>query len=132
MTLRNFAASLLAALAIMPAAHARQWESLGSGWHVDTKDVKIELKDGVVNTENTVVFQMLQDASGKTPSAKAEPTAQMYLMCESRQYRLWDVQSATQMGPISTAMFDVAQTLEVYCDKIGKLPEEKKLKPGQR
>jgi hypothetical protein len=120
-----------AALALSHGATARQWEKAGSGWHFDSKDVKIELKDGVVNTENTVVFQMLLDDSGKKPAANAEPTSQLYLMCDSRQYRLWDVATSTQIGPISTAMFDVAQTLEAYCDRIGKLPEERKKRPGQ-
>jgi hypothetical protein len=123
-------ASALVALA--SSASARTWEKAGSGWHFDAKDVKIELKDGVVNTENTVVFQMLQDDSGKKPAATAEPTAQLYIQCESRQYRLWDVASASQIGPVSTAMFDVAQTLEAYCDRIGKLPEDRKKGPGQR
>jgi opacity protein-like surface antigen len=114
------------------SASARQWDQAVQGWHFDSKDVKIELKDGVVNTENTVVFQLLQDASGKKPAVNAEPTAQLYIQCQSRQYRLWDVATSTQMGPISNAMFDVAQALEHYCDRIGKLPEEKQLQRGQR
>jgi hypothetical protein len=113
-------------------ASARQWEKAGPGWHFDPKDVKIELKDGVVNTENTVVFQLLQDDSGQKPPASTEPSAQLYLMCESRQYRLWDVRTSSQIGPVSTAMFDVAQTLETYCDRIGKMPEDRKKGPGQR
>lgn len=126
------AMSGLAVLASAPGAVARQWEPAGSGWHFDAKDVKTQLKDGVVNLETTVVFQMLQDGSGKKPVAAAEPTAQLYILCESRQYRIWDVKSATEMGPMSTQMFDVAQALEAYCDRIGKSPEEKPLKPGQR
>jgi hypothetical protein len=121
-----------AAMVLAPSVLARTWEKAGQGWHFDPKDVKIELKDGVVNTENTVVFQMHQDDSGAKPAGTAEPTAQLYLLCESRQYRLWDVKSSSQIGPISTSMFDVAQTLEAYCDRIGKLPEERKKGPGQR
>lgn len=124
-------AAAIAALAIAPHALARQWEKAGPGWHFDAKDIKTELKDGVVNTENTVVFQLLQDDTGATPAETAEPSAQLYILCQSRQYRLWDVRTMSQMGPISTSMFDVAQTLEAYCDRIGKLPEERKKRPGQ-
>jgi hypothetical protein len=119
------AACGLTVLALAPGAAARQWERAGSGWHFDAKDVKTGLKDGVVNLETTVVFQLLQDDSGKKPAASAEPTAQLYILCDSRQYRLWDVKTATEMGPMSTQMFDVAQSLEAYCDRIGKSPEEK-------
>lgn len=122
----------VAAFGMATSALARQWESIGSGWHIDAKDIKTELKDDVVNLENTVVFQMFQDDSGKKPAASAEPTAQLYILCASRQYRMWDVKTSTQIGPISTQMFDVAQSLEFYCDRIGKLPEEKKRGPGQR
>lgn len=121
-----------AAVALAPSALARKWTSAGGGWHFDAKDIKTELKDGVVNTETTVVFQMLQDDSGKPPAANAEPSAQLYILCESRQYRLWDVKTSTQIGPISTSMFDVAQTLEDYCSRIGKMPEDRKPGPGQR
>jgi hypothetical protein len=120
-----------AALGLSASASARQWESAGSGWHFDPKDVKIELKDNVVNKEHTVVFQMLQDDTGQKPAASREPSAQLYILCESRQYRLWDVATSTEMGPISTSMFDVAQTLETYCDRIGKSPEDKP-RSGQR
>jgi hypothetical protein len=125
-----FAVSLCAA----PLAHARDWQPIStSGWLFDAKDIKTELKDGVAYTENTIVFQMrLVDASGAAPTATAEPTAQLYIACESRQYRLWDVATASQIGPMSTSLFDVAQTLEAYCDRIGKLPEDRKKRPGQR
>lgn len=124
--------AFVAAAAAWAANDSRQWEAVGMGWHFDAKDVKIELKDGVVNTENTIVFQLVQGDSGKAPKPNAEPAAQLYLMCDSRQYRLWDVKSATELGPMSTQMFEVAQTLEQYCSRIGKLPEEKKRGPGQR
>jgi hypothetical protein len=126
-----FLAAASCAVAVASGAQARQWEPAGDGWHFDSKDVKIELRDGVVNSENTVVFQMRQDDTGKKPPAAAEPTAQLYLLCDSRQYRLWDVATSSQIGPISTSMFDVAQTLESYCDRIGKSPEERPRKPGQ-
>lgn len=132
--MRSAIAALILATAAAAGSHAasRQWEQAGSGWYFDAKEVKTELKDGVVNTENTIVFQLLQhDGAGK-PQATAEPSAQLYVLCESRQYRLWDVASSTQMGPITTQMFDVAQNLEGYCSRIGKLPEEKKRGPGQR
>ena len=122
----------MAAFVLAPGASARQWERVSEGWHVDIKDVKTELKDGVVNAENTMVFQLHQDASDKKPAANAEPTSQLYLLCESRQYRLWDVKTSSEIGPLSNAMFDVAQTLEGYCSRIGKLPEEQKLPRGQR
>jgi hypothetical protein len=128
----SMSAAAAGLLLIAPSALARQWEQAAPGWHFDSKDVKIELKDGVVNTENTVVFQLLQNDGGQKPAGSAEPTAQLYLQCETRQYRLWDVKTSTQMGPISNVMFDVAQALEHYCDRIGKLPEEKKLQRGQR
>ena len=116
-----------------PGALARDWQSLpGTGWQYDVKDVKTELKDGVVNTENTMVFQLRQDAADGKPAPKtAEPTAQLYVLCQSRQYRMWDVATSSQIGPMSTAMFEVAQTLEVYCDRIGKLPEDRKGPPGR-
>lgn len=129
---KSASAVAVAAIVFSSAALARQWENAGSGWHFDAKDIRTELKDGVVNTENTVVFQLLQDDSGKKPAATVEPSAQLYIQCETRQYRLWDVKSASQIGPISTQMFDVAQTLEAYCDRIGKVPEERPRKPGQR
>lgn len=122
----------LTALVLAPGAFARQWERVSQGWHFDPKDVKIELKDGVVNSENTIVFQLLQEEGDKKPATSAEPTSQLYLLCESRQYRLWDVKSSSEIGPVSTSMFDVAQTLEAYCDRIGKLPEDRKRGPGQR
>jgi hypothetical protein len=133
MRISTFAAFCAAtAMILAPSALARKWTSAGDGWHFDAKDVKTELKDGIVNAETTVVFQMLQDDSGKTPKDSAEPSAQLYILCESRQYRLWDIKTSSEIGPISTSMFDVAQTLESYCDRIGKSPEPRPLKPGQR
>jgi hypothetical protein len=114
------------------AADAREWESLpSSGWSYDRKEVKTELKDGVVNTENTMVFQLYsENPPGTKPAKTAEPTAQLYIGCETRTYKLWDIASSTQQGPMSTAMFDVAQTLEGYCDRIGKMPEKEPRPPG--
>lgn len=123
-------AALLGATTAL-AANGRDWQSVGLGWHFDAKDVKVELKDDVVNTENTVVFQMVQDESGKRPGPTVEPTSQLYVMCETRQYRMWDLKALSQIGPISTQMFEPAQTLEQYCERIGKLPEERKRGPGQ-
>ena len=124
---------VLASFAVS-AAHARDWQPVaGSGWVFDAAEIKTELKDDIVNTENKVVVPLRpEEAGGKKTPITAEPTALLYISCETRVYRLWDIATSTEQGPLPTHMFDVAQGLENYCSRIGKLPEERRKGPGQR